>query len=506
MVEPLKNLEKFYQVRFEAAQAESELGARIIDEPSHKLSDKQYCFFGFGHESIVKNNLIFVAILTLLLFIPTFGISQIAEQNMDVKLSSHLPLLNASTFLNIPTTDNSEQACHPSIIDFKNEYNKSAWHGYRYWMAYTPYTNGSNSVENPSLIASNNGIDWVVPTGISNPLVHYPGSPSFNCDPDLIYNSDKDELWLYYRFIDRAHSKGYTRLIIIHHDLSKTTPIDVYINSTLTNTSMVSPCIWRESSNQWHMWAVDTAYPQPMMYSHSTDGIMWSPLERCRNSANQDPLPTLGYHAWHPCCKPNYKEKRVEFLISANTLGHSSVSTCKYLFYAQCAMDTPSEINTPIASPILVKSSASNWDNSIIYRSTFEIVDQDSVYKYRIWYSGANLSINWHIGYIEGYLGTTYTPKPSAVTNYSATNTISLSCVPNPILSEAKITYFNKNACSVSLCVFDLNGTKIKTLLDGALDAGNYTYDYNTDGLAKGIYFLVLTAGNEKHIKKIIKL
>ena len=171
MVEPLKNLEKFYQVRFEAAQAESELGARIIDELNHKLSDKQYCFFGFGHESNVKNNLILVAILTLLLFIPTFGSSQIAEQNMDVKLSSHLPLLNASTFLNIPTTDNSEQACHPSIIDFRNEYNKSAWHGYRYWMAYTPYTNGSNSVENPSLIASNNGIDWVVPTGISNPLM-----------------------------------------------------------------------------------------------------------------------------------------------------------------------------------------------------------------------------------------------------------------------------------------------------------------------------------------------
>ena len=47
------------------------------------------------------------------------------------------PLENALSYLTIPTYDGSGQVTEPDIVFFD-----SPWHGFRYWLAFSPYPNG----------------------------------------------------------------------------------------------------------------------------------------------------------------------------------------------------------------------------------------------------------------------------------------------------------------------------------------------------------------------------
>lgn len=93
-----------------------------------------------------------------------------------------------------PSYDGSGQAMHPDVIDFK-----TSWNGYRYWMAETPFTDGDSSKENPSVVASNDGVNWIDPG--TNPLVPIPVVGGFYSDPELLYNNET--LHLLYRWVER---------------------------------------------------------------------------------------------------------------------------------------------------------------------------------------------------------------------------------------------------------------------------------------------------------------
>ena len=75
------------------------------------------------------------------------------------------------------------QFVHPSVIRVLGKFN-----GYEYWMAITPYVDSNNATENPCIYASHNGKDWVVPTGITNPLFG-PPEVGFYADVNLVYDS-----------------------------------------------------------------------------------------------------------------------------------------------------------------------------------------------------------------------------------------------------------------------------------------------------------------------------
>ena len=105
--------------------------------------------------------------------------------------------------LNIPTyTANGkdgEGVTHPDVLDFTQIKGTGGaaldtWGGYRYWMAMTPNQTGNSQFENPCLAASSDGITWVVPTGITNPLTNVPREPdnTHNCDTDMIYDPNSD--------------------------------------------------------------------------------------------------------------------------------------------------------------------------------------------------------------------------------------------------------------------------------------------------------------------------
>lgn len=101
--------------------------------------------------------------------------------------------------------------CHPDVEYFPNGFN-----GYKYWMVFTPYFGAVENVqiskryENPTVVVSNDGLNWTPPTGNSGgPIQMTPGIhesfrekkgeeiQGFWSDVDWNYNNGKFSL--YYR-------------------------------------------------------------------------------------------------------------------------------------------------------------------------------------------------------------------------------------------------------------------------------------------------------------------
>lgn len=323
------------------------------------------------------------------------------------------PLLpNAKQPLQIPTYDGSGQVVHPSVIDFRNEYGIDTWSGYRFWMVLTPYPYGQNQFENPSLYASHDGLTWVVPRTITNPLDTAAGGldKGFLNDPDMIYNPDTDQLWIYYRFANSGQLKMH--LIHINPDLTVTKPVTIMQQSPWSQNENRhrSFCMWREHSDRWHMWGSGgkTKPPYNTYYFFSTDGIHWGGPQRVLNEDGLDPFQVLGLSNWHMSGKPNKKEKRVEFLVYAtvtNSLKRLLFSAKNPIVYAECSMVSPALFRTPIVLPILLPSK-NNWDNGHLYRCSFQITDAGRGYIYDIWYSAQGAQGQWRLGYTKGCIRT----------------------------------------------------------------------------------------------------
>ena len=91
-----------------------------------------------------------------------------------------------------------DQVTHPDVVVFHE-----AWNGYRYWAVYTPNVMNLSIYENPSIVASNDGVSWVEPAGLTNPIEPQPSSTRYhNCDADMIYNPEMNALMAYWNWAD----------------------------------------------------------------------------------------------------------------------------------------------------------------------------------------------------------------------------------------------------------------------------------------------------------------
>jgi hypothetical protein len=68
---------------------------------------------------------------------------------------------------------------------------------------------------------------------------------------------------------------------------------------------------------------------------------------------------------------------------------------------------------------------------------------------------------------------------------------------PNPFNPTTQISYSISKASQVSLKVYNLRGQEVRTLVDEFKQAGNYSYVFNADGLASGVYFYRLKVGQD---------
>lgn len=307
--------------------------------------------------------------------------------------------VNAANPLTTPTYDGSGQGTHCDVVEFA-----SAWNGYKYWMAFTPFAGSDDDLENPSVIASNDGITWAVPTGLTNPIEPVPtNTGDYNSDTDMIYNPKDGKLYLFWRFRKQV-DEGSGRYDRIYYKSSSdgVTWSAKQEWMTFTTEWCLSPAfVYDEDLDKFFMWYVSSDPIPATTIDPYTDGVTtitalgvkmmssssltsgWSAAQLTNLTGN---FLYGNTHVWH--LDAIYAGGHYHLLLNSKN---------KDLYVAVSKdgleWDYPS-------SPSLEKSTGSVWDNGI-YRSSMTFVD-GSEYRYKLWYSGL-LNTTWRIGYTDLY-------------------------------------------------------------------------------------------------------
>lgn len=295
-------------------------------------------------------------------------------------------LSNTQTYLNTPTYDGSGQACHPSVVYFSD-----GWNGYKYWMAMTPYPNSNDMLENPSILASNDGITWVVPAGLTNPIYPMPPGHAHNNDPDLIYNPDTDELWVFWLDTRRAiecpgyeaeswYNHQYLMMMKTSNGVGWSAPVAVIDWNLGVDLYEVSPSVVYKGVGQWELFTNHSSATSLNLYKRtSADGLSWSASSTI----------VTGEKMWHS--EVRYIASTGEYLVVASQPS----------LIGDVRLQKSSDLITWTTYPnLLIKHGETSgaWD-AHLYRTTFVYHSDTDVIEF--WYSGHDASNVWHIAHIS---------------------------------------------------------------------------------------------------------
>ena len=344
-----------------------------------------------------KNYYISIAILICLIS------SMIVIDNYESGNFGFIPI--SQSHLSIPTYDNSYQAMHPDVW-----YNSSGWKGWKYWMAMTPLTDTNESVENPSLVVSNDGINWQNAPNVSNPFEYQNGSERHHCDTDLVYDYSSNELYIYY--LD-AMNKGpgidYLK-IVKYNGTGNTTP---KVIRCAPSYYMISPTVVYNKG--YKMWMVNTTNKDGcnsniryIEFFTSMDGEKWS------SPINTTGLDLSSHKIWHITTQwiPSHKEY---WMIIMASVGGCTDGTGKLFFAKSCDginwvnYDSPfmSKDNYTIYSYKIIRYLAAKAGISLekkfnykyLYRTAFYYDATDD--SLTIWYSARMKNHEWYTFYTK---------------------------------------------------------------------------------------------------------
>jgi hypothetical protein len=75
---------------------------------------------------------------------------------------------------------------------------------------------------------------------------------------------------------------------------------------------------------------------------------------------------------------------------------------------------------------------------------------------------------------------------------------------PNPFNGVSDFEFRIADFSHVSLKIYDLLGREVATLVNGTLEPGTYTRQWNAGDIASGVYFYKLTADATTRVKKLV--
>lgn len=170
---------------------------------------------------------------------------------------------------------------HPSVKHFPDK-----WNGYEYWMAYTPYPRVDR--ENPVIVCSNNGYDWVTPSGLTNPIDPTPET-GYNSDTELVYYDGK--LYCYWRWYTDQSGDNIVYRMESEDGGNWTNKTACEFPSGL---DPLSPTIVVDWDGNWECW-IGANRGSKMKKLKSNDGITFDNMIECDTSIDD-----YGAH-WHTC-------------------------------------------------------------------------------------------------------------------------------------------------------------------------------------------------------------
>ena len=283
---------------------------------------------------------------------------------------------NAASSLAIPTyVPANDEITHPSVVIAPDR-----WNGFTYWMAATPYTAGDSQWENPSIYCSNDGTNWQVPAGVTNPLVACPGGGAYNSDVDLFFGSDGTTL----NIIFRQYPPTEMIKIISSTDGVHWTDPQTIINNDPTVRRLMSPAIvW--DGKLWNIFAVDILRSPNVLVKTTADSLngTWSTPVDCII-----PMPA-GREVWHldVCIWGN------EFHALVNDTALDVSGGGGHLYF--CKSTDGGLTWTTGINPIIRGRGDGYWDK-LLYRSTMVPSVSEKGSGYDIWY--ASRTPLWLIG------------------------------------------------------------------------------------------------------------
>jgi hypothetical protein len=275
---------------------------------------------------------------------------------------------NAATALTTPTYDASGEVVHPAVLDL----GVATWNGYRYWMAITPYPNANASLENPSILASNDKTTWEVPAGLTNPIYACP-SGGYNADPCLVFEG----VTLYCIWLT-GHADASKHFYESHSTDGITWSTATSILDQTTGHSWFSPAIiW--DGTQYRMFTVDatlsptTPFPIEMRTCATLTGTWSAPVV-----VNMPSSATAGI--WH-----------FDILADGNVLYVVIFSLNPNALWLGISTDWG--LNWTTGSSAFLNLVAGAWD-AALYKAALV----KTATGFDIWYGGHTATV-WHIGY-----------------------------------------------------------------------------------------------------------
>lgn len=302
----------------------------------------------------------------------------ISDQPIPIKF------INATNPLTLVTYDGSGETVHPCVIDIGTG---KTFAGYRFWMVNTPYPNNDDTKENPSIWCSNDGTTWVIPDGLTNPVVAAP-QDGYNSDPCLIYDPVLNKLRIYYRVSDTSNNDTI-RMIESSDGVS-------WVNDTLllsfdSNNRAVSPAVVYQSDG-YTMWLVNLATPYYMSRYTSSDGVIWNLIGRVNFSI----LPAA-YKMWHMDIKPY----NGSFIGVMNCQVIADPANKAILLYFESIDGLVGNSFKVKRNLLKVSATVGAWDSTSLYKATLLNVDGT----WTLWYCG----IYNNSGTLENKMGLTST-------------------------------------------------------------------------------------------------
>lgn len=279
--------------------------------------------------------------------------------------------------LDVETYDGSGQAVHPDHV-----WLPAGWKDATQALLATPYPFGNASFENPSFYAGVDGDRWVVPSGLTNPIVL--PSAGYLSDPDALYDPASREIFVYYRQVTSEN-----RIWLIRSSDGVRWDVPELVASA-PNHQIISPTVVRRGPTDWLMWSVNagavgcTSASTTVELRRSTDGVHWS-------SAEPVSLGQPDRFAWH--LDVEWIPARSEYW-AVYPLKTAGDCTTRSLQFAT----SPDGVHwTTYPSPLRSHSAIPEMMD-VVYRSTSDYdAASDEV---TLWYSGASYDGSayvWHL-------------------------------------------------------------------------------------------------------------
>jgi hypothetical protein len=292
------------------------------------------------------------------------------------------------TPMSVPTYDGSGQAVHPDVVAFD-----SPWHGARYWISMTPYAGSQQTLENPSILTSDNGIDVSVPAGLANPVVKPPRrARDYNSDPELIYEPQTDRLVLFHRLVDK---KANTIHVSTSRDgvTWRATPAPFWER----RHQAVSPTVAARDNAPARMWYVNAG--KKGCDAKATSVVMRTARDssgRVVDTRWSNPVPTdlsvPGYVIWH--IKARWIPAKGEYWMLLSAFPKDRIG-CRTddLFFARSS----DGLRWTVYAEPIVRHEQREWTASAVYRSTF--LYDPGTDELRLWLSAQGADGAWRLGY-----------------------------------------------------------------------------------------------------------